>query len=136
MTFTCSLSCTQGGSYGCLGEKLTDEGDGCGEAGSDVCSEAVLHSEPQVLKLALVEVRACGGYVEHSCDARRCEGLSAGGVDGTAQKQEGEQLHWTILQFTKSTQSPPLKPRTITIQFGLFKIYFFHYLESILNIVC
>ena len=73
--------------------------DGCGEAGSDVGSQAVLHCEPQVLKLSLIEVGACGRNVEHSCDASCCEGLSAGRVDGTAQKQEGQQLHWTILQF-------------------------------------
>lgn len=63
---------------GCVEEKLTDEGYGCGEAGSDVCGQTVLHSEPQVLKLPLVEVRACGGDIEHGCDARCCEGLSAG----------------------------------------------------------
>lgn len=40
-------------------DKLTDEGYGSGKAGSDVSGEAVLHSEPQVLKLPLVEVGAC-----------------------------------------------------------------------------
>lgn len=86
---------------GCVEERLTDEGYGCGEAGSDVSGQTVLHSEPQVLKLPLVEVRACGGDIEHGCDARCCEGLSAGRVDGTAQKQKGQQLYWTILQYQK-----------------------------------
>lgn len=113
--FTALTPCT-----GCLEEKLTDEGYGRGEAGSDVSSQAVLHSEPQVLKLPLVEVGARGGDVEHSCDARCCEGLSAGGVDGTAQKQEGQQLHWTILQLTKSRQSPYLESRIITMQLWFY----------------
>lgn len=78
-------------------ENLTDEGDGCGEAGPDVGSEAVLHSEPQVLKVPLVEIGACGGNVEHGGDARCGEGLSARRVEGAAQVQEGQQLHGTIL---------------------------------------
>lgn len=77
--------------------KLTDEGDGGGEAGPDVSGEVVLHSQPQVLKLPLVEIGARGGNIEHGRDARRHEGLSAGGVEGAAQIQEGQQLHGTIL---------------------------------------
>lgn len=80
---------------------LTDESNGRREAGFDVSSQSVLHCESQVLKLPLVEVRTGGGHVEHGCDACCCQRLSAGRVDGTAQKQEGQQLHWTILQFTR-----------------------------------
>lgn len=80
-----------------FGENLTNEGDGCGEAGPDVSGQAVLHGELQVLKLPLEEIGACWGHVENSCDARCTEGLSAGGVEGTAQIQEGQQLHGAIL---------------------------------------
>lgn len=66
-------------------ENLTNEGDGCGEAGPDVSGEGVLHSELQVLKLPLEEIGACWGHVENGCDARCSEGLSAGGVESTAQ---------------------------------------------------
>lgn len=81
-------------------ERLTDEGNGRRKAGFDVCSQSVLHSEPQVLEVALVEVRTGGGHVEDSRDARCLQCLSAGGVEGTAQKQEGKKLHWTVLEFT------------------------------------
>lgn len=81
--------------------KLTNEADGCGEAGSDVSIQTVLHCEPQVLQLPLVEVGAGGGHVEDSRDVRCCQGLSAGGVDGAAEEQEGQQLHGTILKQTK-----------------------------------
>lgn len=81
---------------------LTDERDGCVKAGSDVSYQRVLHSESQVLKLSFVEVWAGGGYVEDSCDACCCQRLSAGRVDGTAQEQEGKQLHRTILEMIKT----------------------------------
>lgn len=84
---------------------LTDERDGCVKAGSDVSSQRVLHSEPEVLKLALVEVGTGGGHVQHGCDACGCQRLPAGRVDGAAQEQEGQELHWTILQFTVNKQS-------------------------------
>lgn len=84
--------------------KLTDEGYGRGEAGSDVGGQAVLHGEPQVLELPLVEVGTCGGDVEHRRDARSCQSLPAGRVDGAAQKQEGEQLHGAVLHSSQSQQ--------------------------------
>jgi len=82
-------------------KRLTNESNGCVKAGSDICSQRILHSESQVLKLPLVEVRTGGGHIEHSCDACCCQHLSAGGVEGTAQKQEGQQLYWTTLQLKK-----------------------------------
>lgn len=91
--------------YAAHKQELTDEGDGCGEAGSNVSTQIVLHGEPQVFKLPLVEVRTGGGNVEHSCDTRCCKGVSARGVNGTAQKQEGQQLHWTILQVKKKPRN-------------------------------
>lgn len=76
---------------------LTDEGYGRGEAGSDVRGQAVLHGQPQVLQLALVEVGTRGGDVEHRRDARGSQSLPAGRVDGAAEEEEGQQLHRTVL---------------------------------------
>lgn len=78
---------------------LTNESDGGVKTGSDVSSQVVLHGETQVLKLPFVDVWTGGGHVEHGCDSCSCQSLSAGRVDGAAQKQEGKQLHWAILQF-------------------------------------
>lgn len=78
-------------------EGLTDEGNSRGETGPDVSSQTVLHSEPEVQQLLFIEVGTWGGDIEDSCDACCGKGLSAGWVDSTAQKQEGQQLHRTSL---------------------------------------
>jgi len=82
---------------------LTDEGDGLGEAGLDVRGQAVLHGEAEIAQLALVQVGAGGRHVEHRRDARRCQCLPLGRVQGAAQEQEGQQLHGTLLCTTSDS---------------------------------
>lgn len=86
------------------GSRLTDEGYGRGEAGSDVRGQTVLHGEPQVFQLALVEVGTRGGNVENRRDARGRQGLAAGRVDGAAEEEEGEQLHRTVLRNLRKSR--------------------------------
>ena len=76
---------------------LTYELNGLQEPGADVLFVVVLHWDALVLVGPLEVVGAVGGDVEQGCDAQAVQRLLPGGMEGTAQVEEGQDLHWTSL---------------------------------------
>lgn len=63
------------------------------EVRTDVCHVAVLHRDPLVLILALGGLQVSAGHVEQGSDVKVAEIVLSGGVVGTAEVEERQDLH-------------------------------------------
>lgn len=84
--------------------RLTDEVEGLLEVGADVGHVTVLHWDPLVVKVAPGRPQVPAGHVEQGADVKVAEIVVPGGVVGTAQVEERQDLHWFTLQEEERKQ--------------------------------
>lgn len=72
------------------------------EPGADVSLVVVLHRNALVLVVTLKVVRTIGRDVDQGSDAQGVKHVLPGSMIGTAQVQEGQDLHWAPLESKNS----------------------------------
>lgn len=72
--------------------------DGLLEVGADVGHVTVLHWDPLVVIVAPDRLQVPAGHIEQGADVEVAEIVVPGGVVGTAQVEERQNLHWFTLQ--------------------------------------
>lgn len=71
------------------------------EVGADVGHVAVLHRDPLVVIVALGRLQVPAWHVEQGCDVKVVEIILSGGMVGTTEVEERQDLYWFTLRKEK-----------------------------------
>lgn len=71
------------------------------EVGADIGHVAVLHRDPLVVIVALGRLQVPAWHVEQGCDVKVVEIILSGGMVGTTEVEERQDLYWFTLRKEK-----------------------------------